>query len=135
MQAAWGGGPEVLTGGTTSVLVLPNPAAWPELLSRMPAPLPPSTFAGVWRRGVHHPNIGPAPTRAASHCTPAAASSERLRCSHSPGLVYLLPPLINFVWVGRTSPPRLSARWRPLLHWCLKASAHKTPSLLSAWHN
>lgn len=84
-----------------------------------------TTFAGVWLRGVHHPNTSPAATQSASYRVFAAASPGWLRCSHSPGLVYLLPPLINFVWVGRTSPLRLSVYWRPLLRWCLKASAHK----------
>ena len=111
--------------------LLRGQSCFPGCLAALLAP----TFAGVWLWGVHHPNVSPAPMQAASHCAPAAASPERLGCPQLPGLVYLLPPLINFVWVGRTSPLRLSARWRPLLHWCLKASVHKTPSLLSAQHN
>lgn len=50
----------MLRGGTTLALALPNPTAWPELLPQG-APSPP-TFAGVWLWGVHHPNMGPAPT-------------------------------------------------------------------------
>lgn len=53
-----------------------------------------------------------------------------LGCSHLSGVVYLLPPLINFIWLGRTHPLGLSVCWRPLLHWC-----HKSPWLLLAWHN
>lgn len=118
----------MLAGGTTMVFPLPNPPVWPELCPGEPRCSAATHLHRCSAMGCPSPQ-----RKSRSHvsCFPLRACSSLPQgarvLSFAWIVFYLLPPLINCVWVGRTSPLRLSECWRPLLHWCLKASAHKKP--------
>lgn len=77
----------MLTGGTTSVLVLPNPAAWPELLSRMPRSSAAIHVCRCLATGCPSPQHR---SRSHASCFPLYACSSLLGAAQ----------MLSFAWIG-----------------------------------